>query len=159
METYDAVLFDLFGTLITERGDAVAGAADLLATMPPRRWAVVTSCPRGLAQQLIQRAGLPHPPLIVASDDVRHGKPAPDCYVLAAQRLSAAPERCLVVEDSRQGIAAGVAAGMTVVAVAGGRSFALERGDVRVVASLAELRLDVRESGSHRPAIAPPSAN
>jgi len=148
METYDAVLFDLFGTLITERGDAVDGAAALLGTMPPKRWAVVTSCPRGLAQRLIEHSGLPRPPLIVTSDDVQHGKPAPDCYVLAAQRLRAAPERCLVVEDSRQGVAAGVAAGMTVVAVAGPRSLALERGDVRVVARLAELRLGVTESGA-----------
>lgn len=77
METYDAVLFDLFGTLITERGDAVDGAAALLGAMPPKRWAVVTSCPRGLAQRLIEHSGLPRPPLIVTSDDVQQGKPAP----------------------------------------------------------------------------------
>jgi sugar-phosphatase len=148
METFDAVLFDLFGTLVTDRADAVEGAFALLSAMPPRRWAIVTSCPRGLAQQLIAHAGLPQPALIVTSDDVDRGKPAPDCYALAARRLGAAPERCLVVEDSRQGIAAGVAAGMTVIAVARGRSFALERGDVRVVPALSELRFEVTENGA-----------
>jgi sugar-phosphatase len=147
METFDAVLFDLFGTLVTDQADAIHGAADLLSAMPPNKWAIVTSCPRGLAQRLIEHAGLPSPPLVVSSDDVRRGKPAPDCYLLAAERLGAEPPRCLVVEDSRQGIAAGVAAGMTVVAVARGRTFPLERGDVRVVPSLAQLQLEITQSG------------
>lgn len=148
METFDAVLFDLFGTLVTERADPIDGAQALLERMPALRWAIVTSCPRGLAERLIAHAGLPSPQFIVSSDDVARSKPAPDCYALAAQRLGAEPSRCLVVEDSRQGIAAGVAAGMTVVAVAQGRSFALERGDVRVISQLADLRLEVTENGA-----------
>jgi HAD superfamily hydrolase (TIGR01509 family) len=143
-ETFDVVLFDLFGTLVTERGEAIDGAAALLEVLPPERWAIVTSCPRGLALELVANAGLPRPRVLVSADDVERSKPAPDCYRLAAARLGSPPERCLVVEDSRQGIAAGVAAGMTVVAIAGGRSFATERGDVRAVAALRELvlRLD-----------------
>lgn len=148
METFDAVLFDLFGTLVTERADPIAGAQGLLERMPEGRWAVVTSCPRGLAERLIAHAGLPNPPLIVSSDDVKHSKPAPDCYALAAERLGAHPSRCLVVEDSRQGVAAGVAAGMTVVAVAQGRSFGVGRGDVRVIRELKDLRVDVTQSGA-----------
>ena len=148
METFDAVLFDLFGTLVTERAQAIDGAAELLRTMPDGRWAIVTSCPGALAGALIREAGLPQPALIVSADDVQRGKPAPDPYRLAAQRLGVASERCLVVEDSRQGVAAGVAAGMTVIAVAQGRSFALERGDVRVVTSLRDLRLEVNENGA-----------
>lgn len=148
METFDAVLFDLFGTLVTEQAEAIEGARELLGTMPDGRWAIVTSCPRGLAHRLIRHAGLPLPPLVVSSDDVERSKPAPDCYALAAQRLGMRAERCLVVEDSRQGVAAGVAAGMTVVAVARGRSFALERGDVRVVAALRDLQLEREENGA-----------
>ncbi len=148
METFDAVLFDLFGTLVTERAEAIDGARELLRTMPDGRWAIVTSCPRGLAGTLIRHAELPAPGLIVSSDDVERGKPAPDCYVLAAQRLRMTPQRCLVVEDSRQGVAAGVAAGMTVVAIAHGRSFALERGDVRVVPTLRDLQLHIEENGA-----------
>jgi sugar-phosphatase len=100
-----------------------------------------------LAERLLRRAGLRLPELIVSADDVGRGKPAPDCYLQAAQRLGTAPERTLVVEDSRQGIAAGVAAGMTVVAV-GRRSFAAYRGDVREVPALCELRLAVQENGA-----------
>ncbi len=54
---------------------------------------------------------------IVSSDEVEHGKPAPDVYLLAARRLHADPARCLVVEDSLNGVRAGRAAGMTVVLV------------------------------------------
>ncbi len=54
---------------------------------------------------------------IVSSDEVDHGKPAPDVYRLAASRLGVPPDRCLVVEDSVNGVRAGKAAGMVVVLV------------------------------------------
>jgi beta-phosphoglucomutase-like phosphatase (HAD superfamily) len=54
---------------------------------------------------------------IVSSDEVPAGKPAPDVYLLAASRLGVDPKRCLVVEDSVNGVRAGKAAGMTVALV------------------------------------------
>ncbi|WP_153539586.1 HAD family hydrolase [Streptomyces sp. RB17] len=51
---------------------------------------------------------------IFSSEDVGRGKPAPDLFLYAAERMGAAPDRCLVVEDSPLGVQAGVAAGMTV---------------------------------------------
>jgi pseudouridine-5'-monophosphatase len=56
---------------------------------------------------------------VVLGDDpeVHEGKPAPDIFLVAAQRMRARPEQCLVVEDSPAGIAAGRAAGMAVLAV------------------------------------------
>jgi len=54
---------------------------------------------------------------VVSSDEVSVGKPAPDVYRLAAARLAVPPQRCLVVEDSVNGVLAGRAAGMTVVLV------------------------------------------
>jgi beta-phosphoglucomutase-like phosphatase (HAD superfamily) len=54
---------------------------------------------------------------IVSSDEVAEGKPAPDVYLLAGSRLGVEPARCLVVEDSLNGVRAGKAAGMTVVLV------------------------------------------
>ena len=63
-------------------------------------------------------AGLRCPDVLVTSDQVARGKPAPDPYLLAAERLGVDPAACLVVEDAPAGIAAGRAAGMTVWAVA-----------------------------------------
>lgn len=54
---------------------------------------------------------------VVSRDDVKAPKPAPDAYLLAAQRLGVAPERCLVFEDSDPGAMAGKLAGMVVVQV------------------------------------------
>jgi len=54
---------------------------------------------------------------VVSSDDVAHGKPAPDVYLPAASRMGIDPASCLVVEDSLNGVLAGRAAGMTVALV------------------------------------------
>jgi len=54
---------------------------------------------------------------VLGMEDYAHGKPAPDGYLLAAQRLGATPGRCLVVEDSTAGIRSGIAAGMQVLGV------------------------------------------
>lgn len=56
---------------------------------------------------------------VVSGDEVARGKPAPDGYLMAARRLSVEPEHCFVVEDTRNGILAAKAAGMTVAAVPG----------------------------------------
>jgi HAD superfamily hydrolase (TIGR01509 family) len=56
-------------------------------------------------------------PVVVTPEDVVHGKPAPDMFLLAAQRMGVAPERCLVFEDAEPGIQAAVAAGMQFVRV------------------------------------------
>lgn len=55
--------------------------------------------------------------VIVAADDVVHGKPAPDMFLLAAKKLGVAPQRCLVFEDAEPGIKGALAAGMQVVRV------------------------------------------
>jgi len=56
--------------------------------------------------------------IIVSADDYKHGKPAPDGYLLAAARLGVAPADCLVFEDTEMGIEAATAAGMVSVKVA-----------------------------------------
>lgn len=97
--------------------EAIAGAAAFLAALPTQRWAVVTSAPRALALRRIEAAGLPVPPLLVVAEDVEHGKPAPDCFQIAAEKLGTRADRCLVIEDSMAGIAAGESAGALVLVV------------------------------------------
>ena len=95
----------------------IAGVAAFLAALPAGRWAVVTSAPRELARRRIAAAGLPAPPLMVAAEDVASGKPAPDCFELAASRLGVSARDCLVFEDAPAGIAAAEAAGARVVVI------------------------------------------
>ena len=59
---------------------------------------------------------------IFSSEDVARGKPAPDLFLHAAQQMATSPARCVVVEDSRPGVEAARAAGMRVLAYAGGLS-------------------------------------
>ncbi|QDG75486.1 HAD family phosphatase [Labrenzia sp. PHM005] len=59
-------------------------------------------------------------PHIYSGEQVANGKPAPDLFLFAASKLAVTPERCLVIEDSANGIKAGLAAGMTVWGFVGG---------------------------------------
>jgi sugar-phosphatase len=104
----DAEVGDTDGVL------AFPGAAGVLA-LPVV--AIATSCVLPLAHARLLAAGLTIPDVLVSSDQVARGKPAPDAYLLAAERLGADPAACLVLEDAPSGVAAGRAAGMTVWAV------------------------------------------
>jgi HAD superfamily hydrolase (TIGR01509 family) len=89
----------------------------------------------------------------VSSEEVPRGKPAPDVFLEAARRLGVAPESCTVVEDSANGILAGRAAGMLVVAIPNPHfppgDEALAAADV-VLDSSAELTPSAFESASSR---------
>jgi sugar-phosphatase len=105
-----------------ETGDAlpiepVEGAARLLEALPTGTWAVATSGRRADATDRLRRAGLPSPSVLVCAEDVVHGKPSPDVYLMAAASLAVAPSECIVVEDTPAGIQAARAAGMSVVAL------------------------------------------
>ncbi len=56
-------------------------------------------------------------PVVVTAEEVEHGKPAPDLFLLAAKRMGKAAEQCLVFEDSPLGIIAAQRAGMGAVLV------------------------------------------
>ena len=69
--------------------------------------AVVTSSSRKTADLHLTLAGIRGRfDTIFTRDDVAHGKPAPDLYLLAAQRIGSAPQNCVAVEDSSVGVAA-----------------------------------------------------
>ena len=55
--------------------------------------------------------------VVVSASDVKHGKPAPDIFLRAAELLKVKPKDCVVIEDSKPGVAAGLAAGMKVIAI------------------------------------------
>jgi mannitol-1-/sugar-/sorbitol-6-phosphatase len=93
------------------------GARELLTTLPPDRWAIVTSCTRPLAHVRIRAAELPVPKLFITSDDVTNGKPAPEPYQTAAAKLGFAAAECIVIEDVPAGIVAGKSAGAKVIAL------------------------------------------
>jgi len=93
----------------------VPGVRRFLGSLDAGRWAVVTSCGRDLARLRLNAVGLPIPDIVVTSEDVAHGKPAPDGYRLGAERLGYKPGACVVFEDAPAGIAAGRAAGTRVV--------------------------------------------
>jgi mannitol-1-/sugar-/sorbitol-6-phosphatase len=95
----------------------IPGAAHLLATLPPERWAVVTSGTRALATSRLKAAGLPVPNALITADEVRSGKPSPEPYLKGAKLIGHAPEDCLVFEDTPPGIEAAHAAGMRCVAL------------------------------------------
>jgi HAD superfamily hydrolase (TIGR01509 family) len=59
-------------------------------------------------------------PYLFSASEVKNGKPAPDLLLYAAGRMRVEPRHCIVVEDSAVGVAAGIAAGMTVVGFVGG---------------------------------------
>ncbi|MDQ5874112.1 MAG: HAD-IA family hydrolase [Actinomycetota bacterium] len=130
----------------------IAGAMRLLASLPERSWAVVTSGTAPLAASRLRAIEAPEPPLLITADDVRAGKPNPEGYLKAAQSLGAAPAECVVIEDSPAGVEAGRAGGMAVIGVT--TTFPAESlaGATAVVPSLEAVILEtVAEEGDGLP--------
>jgi HAD superfamily hydrolase (TIGR01509 family) len=95
----------------------IPGAAALLDALADRPWAVVTSATRALAETRLRAVGLWRDRLVVGAEDVSEGKPSPEGYLAAANRLGVRPEECVVMEDAPAGIEAGRRAGMAVVGI------------------------------------------
>ncbi|TNC49349.1 HAD family phosphatase [Rubellimicrobium rubrum] len=97
-----------------------AGAVELLERLSAEGMpvALATSSRRGPAEEKVGLAGFGrHFRTLVTFDDVAAPKPAPDPYLLAAERLGVRPDRCLAFEDSETGARSAQAAGLTVVQV------------------------------------------
>lgn len=129
---------------------AFAGAAELLAGLPEDRWAIVTSGTLRLATARLEAIGLPTPKVFVTADDVASGKPAPDPYLLAAERLGVAPEDCVVIEDSPAGVTAGRSAGMRVIAVTTTHDPAEFTGQTATAGSIAAIGVQADGDGPLR---------
>jgi mannitol-1-/sugar-/sorbitol-6-phosphatase len=92
------------------------GVRELLNSLPHDRWTVVTSATERLAKVRLKAAGLPVPDEFIYGETVTEGKPHPAPFLAGAKLLGFAPEECVVFEDSESGVAAGKAAGCTVIA-------------------------------------------
>lgn len=106
--------------LMVSRGAAFPlfpGVPTLLNTLPVDAWAVVTSGRSEAVMQRLEAGGSVTPSVLVDGNAVSRGKPHPDGFQLAAERLAASPAECLVVEDAPAGIEAARAAGMRVLAI------------------------------------------
>ncbi|WP_299034191.1 HAD-IA family hydrolase [uncultured Pseudokineococcus sp.] len=124
------------------------GAAEALALLPAGRAAIATSCTRTLAAARIAAAGLVVPEVVVTASDVARGKPDPEPFRLAAQRLGVDPARCLVVEDAPAGLAAARAAGCATLGVTTTTPAEGLDADV-VVRDLSQVRVVVDDDGVH----------
>jgi mannitol-1-/sugar-/sorbitol-6-phosphatase len=95
------------------------GALEALKALAdePDRCAIATSCTVPLARARITATAIPAPRVVVTADDVDRGKPHPDPYLLAAQRLGVDPRDCLVVENAPGGLESARAAGCATLAL------------------------------------------
>ena len=123
------------------------GVKALLESLPPERWAIVTSATRRLLLGRLAAAGLPIPERIISGDMVERGKPDPEPYRRGAGLLGFRPEECVVVEDAPSGVGAGIAAGCRVLGVLGTHSFAELHSASWVVSSLEELVVTANADG------------
>ena len=95
---------------------ALLGARELLSSLPPDQFAVVTSATRDLAEVRLRAAGLrSYIRHLVTANDITHGKPDPEPYLKGAAALALSPPDCIVLEDATAGVQSGKAAGARVI--------------------------------------------
>ena len=115
-------LGDLVDEAVTARAAemlAIEGVGQFLASQDHRLLAIASSSEIWWLEQTLDRLGLSafFADRLFSAAGFSRGKPHPDIYLHAAERLGVAPEDCLVIEDHPVGVAAGAAAGMTVIAL------------------------------------------
>jgi HAD superfamily hydrolase (TIGR01509 family) len=145
LEQIEAERSLLRDTLLDQSLEPMPGLHGLLDTLErtnvPK--AIATSGHRSYAAYILNRLNL-HArfEFVLTSEDVVHGKPAPDVYQMAAARLNLAPHETMVLEDSVNGCRAGVAAGAYTVAVPNRHTRAYDFTGVQFVAdTLADPRI------------------
>jgi len=134
-----------FRDLIAGKMKLLQGVQDLLDELKAKGFllAVGSSAPKANIDFILEQTKVrEYFKAVVHCGDVSRGKPAPDTFLKAAEKLGLAPVCCVVVEDAVPGVAAARAAGMAVVAVTNSRSREeLDQADI-VVDSLAELNAE-----------------
>ena len=139
-----------FREMIESRVEPIEGAVEFVRDMADKgcKMAVGSSAPRGNVEFALEWLKIRDyfGEMVVAGNEVGEGKPAPDIFLKCAAKLGAAPETCVVIDDSRSGVLAGRRAGMFTVGFfsEGHREEEYEEANV-VVTSYAELREVLKE--------------
>jgi HAD superfamily hydrolase (TIGR01509 family) len=145
VEALAAETSQIFSGLLDERLEPMPGAVSLVESLAARGLprGVATSSGPAFAHDVLGRVGLlDRFAFVLTSADVVNGKPDPEIYLAAADRLGVEPAAMLVFEDSQNGCRAAVASGAVVVAVPGGHSRRHDFTGARLVAeSLADPRI------------------
>lgn len=135
----------IFREILEKDFPGMDGALELIEALAAEKIkiAVGSSAPKENVDLVLNRLGVrDHVQVVVTGEDVQRGKPDPQVFLLAAERLGVPPDRCVVIEDAVPGIEAARSAGMKAVAlVSTGRDAATLRaaGPDRVVHALREL--------------------
>jgi HAD superfamily hydrolase (TIGR01509 family) len=111
--------------------EAVPGVTDFLTRQRQRRFCVASSSSPDWLAHGVEKFGLRHAldGRLFSATAVQHGKPAPDIFLHAAERMGVPPQRCAVLEDSEAGVQGAVAAGMSVLGFLGGAHIRPGHGD------------------------------
>ncbi|KWV57550.1 hydrolase [Bradyrhizobium macuxiense] len=125
---------------------AIAHVGDAIAALDLPKCVASSGTPEKIRHGLTC-AGLYHQltPHIFSATQVKHGKPAPDIFLFAAEQMGARPEHCIVIEDSVHGVTGARAAGMTVLGFHGGSHCTAEHEDMLRRAGAAATFADMRE--------------
>ena len=139
-----------FRSIIEDAFPEMPGATELVAALHEAGWrlAAGTSAPAENADMFRSKLGCgPLFETIVTGDDVQHGKPDPEVFLMAAERLGVEPVECIVIEDAPAGVEAARRAGMASVGFCskGRTRDELSAADL-VIDSLDELDSDVMRS-------------
>ena len=118
------------------------GLPELVKKLAGRyRLAVASGSERQVVEEVVSIANLRRFfEAVVTSADVARGKPAPDIFLRAAALLAVAPVDCWVIEDSKPGVAAGLAAGMRVIAITNTHPAEELKAATYVLSSYAEIK-------------------
>ncbi len=111
---------DLYLDIILHQTRLLPGALELLQALKSAkiRTALASSSNQRLLDAILPKVGLKDAfDAVVSGDMVVHGKPEPDIFLLAAEKLGVAPKECVVIEDANAGVQAAKAAGMKVLMV------------------------------------------
>lgn len=143
----EQLLVDRMADLLEAGADHRPGADDLIEDLVTAGvpCALVSSSPRVLVDAVLASVGEDRFAFTLAGDEVARTKPFPDPYLEAVRRLAAEAARCIVLEDSPTGVAAGEAAGCRVVAVPYKVGVDVAPGRV-VIASLTEINATYLEA-------------